>query len=152
MLFSSASDWLCSQLYASTVTLPQHPMHKRFSEFQNHSRHGGEVQNHWSCWPTNPTYPIHSHVSILTKGSLLNPPIAAIFQVLFQSQFYLYIFLYPLVIQLRCGPGSSVGIATDYGLDGLGSNPRGDESFHLSRPALGPSHLPVQCVPSLSRG
>ena len=24
------------------------------------------------------------------------------------------------------GPGSSVGIATDYGLDGLGSNPGGD--------------------------
>ena len=28
-----------------------------------------------------------------------------------------------------CGPGSSVGIATDYGLDGPGSNPGGDEIF-----------------------
>jgi len=27
----------------------------------------------------------------------------------------------------HCGPGSSVGIATDYGLDGSGSNPGGDE-------------------------
>ena len=27
------------------------------------------------------------------------------------------------------GPGSSVGIATDYGLDGPGSNPGGDEIF-----------------------
>ena len=27
------------------------------------------------------------------------------------------------------GPGSSVGIATDYGLDGAGSNPGGDEIF-----------------------
>ena len=27
------------------------------------------------------------------------------------------------------GPGSSVGIATDYGMDGPGSNPGGDETF-----------------------
>ena len=33
------------------------------------------------------------------------------------------------------GPGSSVGIATDYGLDGPESNPGGDEFFHPSRPA-----------------
>ena len=31
---------------------------------------------------------------------------------------------------------SSVGIATDYGLDGPGSNPSGDEIFRPSRPAL----------------
>ena len=35
------------------------------------------------------------------------------------------------------GPGSSVGIATDYGLDGPGSNPGGDEIFRPSGPALG---------------
>jgi len=35
------------------------------------------------------------------------------------------------------GLGSSVGIATDYGLDGPGSNPGGDEIFRPSRPALG---------------
>jgi len=28
-----------------------------------------------------------------------------------------------------CGPGSSVGIATDYSLKGPGSNPGGDEIF-----------------------
>jgi len=50
------------------------------------------------------------------------------------------------------GPGSSVGIATDYGLDGSGSNPGGDEIFRLSRPALGPSQPPVQWVPGLSGG
>ena len=38
-------------------------------------------------------------------------------------------------------PGSSVGIATDYGLDGPGSNPGGDEIFRPSRPALGPPSL-----------
>jgi len=37
-----------------------------------------------------------------------------------------------------CGPGSSVGIVTDYGLDGPGSNPGGDEIFRPSRSTLGP--------------
>jgi len=50
------------------------------------------------------------------------------------------------------GPGSSVGIATDYGLDGAGSNPGGDEIFCPSRLALEPIQPPVQWVPGLSRG
>jgi hypothetical protein len=51
-----------------------------------------------------------------------------------------------------CGPGSSVGIATDYGLDGQGSNPSGAEIFRPSRPALEPTQPPVQWVPSPSQG
>ena len=47
--------------------------------------------------------------------------------------------------------GSSVGIATDYELDGPGSNPGGDEIFRPSRPTLGPTQTPVQWVPGLSR-
>ena len=49
------------------------------------------------------------------------------------------------------GPGSSVSIATDYGLNGPGSNPGGNEIFQLFRPALGPTQLPVQWVLRLSR-
>ena len=41
-------------------------------------------------------------------------------------------------------PGSSVGIATDYGLEGRGSNAGGDEIFRPSRPTLVPTQPPVQ--------
>ena len=52
----------------------------------------------------------------------------------------------------HCGPGSSVSVVTDYGLDRPGSNPGGDEIFRLSRPALGSTQPPVKCVPGVSRG
>ena len=42
-----------------------------------------------------------------------------------------------------CGPGSSVGIATDCGLDGPGSNPGGDKIFRPSR--TGPGAHPASC-------
>ena len=42
-----------------------------------------------------------------------------------------------ITVSSNSGPGSSVGIATDYVLDGPGLNPRGDEIFRHSRPALG---------------
>jgi hypothetical protein len=51
-----------------------------------------------------------------------------------------------------CGPGSVVGIAAGYGLDGLGIECRCGQDFsHLSRPALEAKQSPVQYVPGLSR-
>jgi len=50
------------------------------------------------------------------------------------------------------GPGSVVGIATGYGLDGPGIESRWGRDFpQLSRPGLGLTQPPVQWVPGLSR-
>jgi len=50
-------------------------------------------------------------------------------------------------------PGSSVSIATGYGLDGPGIESRWWRDFpDLSRPSLGLTQPPVQWVPGLFRG
>ena len=56
-----------------------------------------------------------------------------------------------LFLSSWCGPDSSVAIAADYGLDGSGPNPGGDEIFRPFRPALGHTQPPVKWVPCLSR-
>jgi len=61
------------------------------------------------------------------------------------------LYIYICVCVYVCGPGSSVSIATDYGMDGPGSNPGGDEMFCPSRLGLGPNKSSVKWVTSLSR-
>ena len=56
-------------------------------------------------------------------------------------------------LQQQHGLGSSVGIATAYGLSGLGTETQwGRDFLHLSRPALGPTQPPAQWVPHFPRG
>ena len=64
-----------------------------------------------------------------------------------------FVCCYYIILSVSCcGPGSSVGIATDYGLDGTGIKSRWGEIFRSSIPALGATQPPVQRVPGLSRG
>jgi len=67
-----------------------------------------------------------------------------------RERVYMCVCLY--IYMSVCGPDSSVCIATDYRMEGPGSNPSGDEIFRPSGPALGPTQAPVQWVPGLSRG
>ena len=65
----------------------------------------------------------------------------------------IYRSLYLPLPLIRVGRDSSVGIATRYGLEGPGIESRWGRDFpHLSRLALGPTHLPIQSVPGVSQG
>ena len=56
---------------------------------------------------------------------------------------YIYIYIYVCVCACVCVLGSSVGIATDYGLDGPGLNTSGEKIFltHPGQPWDPPSLL-----------
>ena len=67
----------------------------------------------------------------------------------------LFIVMLPIYNENVCSGSrnGSVGIATHYGLEGPGIEPRWGRDFpRLSRPAPRPTQTPVQWVPGLSRG
>jgi hypothetical protein len=69
-----------------------------------------------------------------------------------QGELFVYIYSYRR-INMHSGPGSSVGIATGYGLDGPWIEFRRRRDFsYMSRPTVGPTQPPIQWVPGLSRG
>jgi len=104
----------------------------------------GSVKQTLSCMQYE-SYHLHSNP---INGAILgshecSPNLHILFQIYFNITFS---------ITPKRGPGCSVGIATDYGLDGPGSNHGGDEIFHPSKSALGPTQPPVKSVQGLSRG
>jgi hypothetical protein len=66
---------------------------------------------------------------------------------------FLWFYLIMAGMCCRSGLGSSIGIATGYGLDGPGIKSRWGRDFsHMSIPALGPTQPPVRWVLGISRG
>jgi hypothetical protein len=71
---------------------------------------------------------------------------------LFKYSNWPVLFFFILRHHSKCGPGSSVGIVTDYGLDSPGIESRwGRFSAHPDRP-WGPPSLHLQWLPALSWG
>ena len=83
------------------------------------------------------TCAVHNLLNLNHLKRQINRSLYYIYIMHIYIQLYIYIYIHILE------SGSSVGITTDYGLDGPGSNPGGEEIFHQSRPVLG-AH-PASC-------
>ena len=84
---------------------------------------------------------IHHH-----QGQVMRPlrKTTCCYAALKYGYYYSYVVNYERNNLSVCGPGRSVGIATDCRLNGPGSHPGADEIFCPSRPALGPTQPPVE--------
>ena len=82
------------------------------------STHGG-YKPHWGLWPAKGQPFLHA--SAVSPSVLHRTPVSSFIG--FTLKF--------------CGPGSSVGVATNYGLDGTGSNPGGGRDFPPVQTGLG---------------
>jgi hypothetical protein len=76
-------------------------------------------------------------------GIIYIPHFILLFKITRLTTVYHTSIILDILLYFMCGPCSSVGIVTDYGLYGPGSIPGGDEIFCPSRPA--PGAHPASC-------
>jgi len=110
----------------------------------------------FACWINKAAYTHSDYITLLLfhgKNGYANAPQCDVYtnylfvcvcvlmcmDICLKEKIHLGILRFHYIYVILCGPGNWVGIATDYGLDGPGSNPDGDEIFRQSRPALGPT-------------
>ena len=100
-----------------------------------------------------------AHISFASSWYLFCLSVIVLARLRYYYFIYDYYFIYFIIIIITIiiiiiigGSGSSVGGATDYGLDGPGSNPVGTRFSACPDRPCGPPQPPVKWVPGLSRG
>jgi hypothetical protein len=127
-------DLICLKIFSQgTKTLRHYNQYFIFSAYQFLT-----WQQMYCLWQLKGIHVVHSTTVRCQKCFSLKTGCA-------MSPLMLCIFY--CTVHLQCGPGSSVSIATDYGLDGPGIESRWGEIFRPSRPALGPTQPPLQWIP-----
>ena len=115
-----------------------HHMYRLFSHARTHTH----TQNNFKIqYFYNPYFILLFNSEFLTRN-----------YVAFDTVGWFIHIIITIVFLFSVDRGSSVGIATSYGLVGPGiESPWARDFSHPSIPALGPTQPPIQCIPGLSR-